>query len=223
MAFCENCGTQIPEGQSFCPNCGTPVKASETPAEQPAAEQNNVADQPAAAEGSAEESAQPAVTESGAEQSAQPAETVNTVEQQTAPQYTAPQPDTAPEASNAGKPFHITSLVLGILSLILSLFPLGMASIIPLIMGVVGIVMYVVGKKRGTRSGAGTAGLVTSILGVILAGITFVACVACQGALGCGTRMVGQAVEDAIGGVTQDFADQYGDLGNLIEEFTDAL
>ena len=26
MAFCKNCGTNIPEGDAFCPNCGTSVE-----------------------------------------------------------------------------------------------------------------------------------------------------------------------------------------------------
>lgn len=30
MAFCTNCGAQIPEGNKFCSNCGAPVAGSDT-------------------------------------------------------------------------------------------------------------------------------------------------------------------------------------------------
>ena len=30
MAFCKNCGTQLPEGTTFCSNCGTPVNDAPT-------------------------------------------------------------------------------------------------------------------------------------------------------------------------------------------------
>ena len=33
MAFCPNCGSQLPEGSNHCPNCGAPV--TPPPAEQP--------------------------------------------------------------------------------------------------------------------------------------------------------------------------------------------
>lgn len=46
MAFCKNCGTQIPDGTKFCPACGTPAASA-----QPAAQ--------APAEGSAQESYAP--------------------------------------------------------------------------------------------------------------------------------------------------------------------
>ncbi|WP_081749029.1 DUF6591 domain-containing protein [Butyrivibrio sp. FCS014] len=31
MAFCMNCGNEVPDGTKFCPNCGTPVGSSVTP------------------------------------------------------------------------------------------------------------------------------------------------------------------------------------------------
>ncbi len=35
MAFCKNCGAQIPEGGAFCPSCGAPVGAPQPPQQQP--------------------------------------------------------------------------------------------------------------------------------------------------------------------------------------------
>ena len=31
MAFCMNCGNEVPDGTKFCPNCGTQVGSSVTP------------------------------------------------------------------------------------------------------------------------------------------------------------------------------------------------
>lgn len=38
MAFCKNCGAQLPEGVTFCANCGQKNGASEAPAFSPAPE-----------------------------------------------------------------------------------------------------------------------------------------------------------------------------------------
>ena len=38
MAFCINCGSQIPDGAKFCPSCGTPVASIPTPAPAPVPE-----------------------------------------------------------------------------------------------------------------------------------------------------------------------------------------
>ena len=77
--------------------------------------------------------------------------------------------------------FAIAGLVLGILSILSSFtivfFGLGWLG---LIFGIVGIVMGVMAKKKAP-SGMATAGLVLSIIGTVLCGITFIACVACIG------------------------------------------
>ena len=31
MAFCPNCGAQLPDGRPFCPNCGASMTAASTP------------------------------------------------------------------------------------------------------------------------------------------------------------------------------------------------
>lgn len=80
--------------------------------------------------------------------------------------------------------FAIAGLVLGILSIVSS-FTIVFAGLgwLGLVLGIVGIVMGVMAKKRNP-SGMATAGLVLSIIGTVLCGITFVACVACIGAVG---------------------------------------
>jgi len=50
MAFCKNCGTEIPEGARFCPACGTvseePAEAQQTYYEQPEQAQQTYYAQP---------------------------------------------------------------------------------------------------------------------------------------------------------------------------------
>lgn len=73
-------------------------------------------------------------------------------------------------------PMAIVSLVLGIVSVVTAWF--GYLSILGLACGVVGIVLAAKGRKIETQKGLATAGLVLSIIGVVLSGILLL-CVAC--------------------------------------------
>ncbi len=42
MAFCKNCGTNLPDGATFCAQCGTPVEANPAPNPQPVQTQETV-------------------------------------------------------------------------------------------------------------------------------------------------------------------------------------
>ncbi len=78
----------------------------------------------------------------------------------------------------------IASLIIGIFTLIMGLFgwTFGWGTIIGVITGIVGIILGAMGKKKD-GSGVATGGLVTSIIGLVLCGILFIACVACAGVL----------------------------------------
>ncbi len=82
---------------------------------------------------------------------------------------------------SSGKGFCIASLVLGISAAILAWFYL--VNIAALVLGITGIVLASVGKKKavavGASAGMGTAGLVLSIIGTVLAGIGFFSCTLC--------------------------------------------
>jgi heme/copper-type cytochrome/quinol oxidase subunit 1 len=75
----------------------------------------------------------------------------------------------------------IAALVLGIVSIVFC-FTGGLAFIAP-ILGVVGIVLGVIARKNAKTTkeptGAATAGLVMSIIGVVLGAIIWIACIAC--------------------------------------------
>lgn len=75
----------------------------------------------------------------------------------------------------------VASLVLGIVAIVFSF--IGLSIPFGLIIGIVGIVLGVMAKKKNP-SGMATAGLVLSIIGTILCAIVFIACAACIGAIG---------------------------------------
>jgi hypothetical protein len=78
----------------------------------------------------------------------------------------------------------IAALVLGIVSLVFC-FTGGLAFIAP-ILGIVGIILGVIARKKAIAAkestGAATAGFVMSIIGVILGTILWLACIACASA-----------------------------------------
>ena len=74
----------------------------------------------------------------------------------------------------------IASLVLGIVSLVTIFF--GYGALLGLILSIVGLILGINSKK--TRpSGMATAGVVLNIIALVLCALTFIACVACVGAL----------------------------------------
>ena len=72
----------------------------------------------------------------------------------------------------------IASLVLGIISLVLSFFGLGMISVFTVI---IGIILGVLGRKDPEKKGMATAGLVCSIIALVLGIVMWVACAAIIG------------------------------------------
>lgn len=75
----------------------------------------------------------------------------------------------------------VASLVLGIISLVIGVFSSGLLGWLGAILAVVGIVLGALGKKNPEKSGIATAGLVCSIIGLVLCLILYVACAACVG------------------------------------------
>lgn len=71
----------------------------------------------------------------------------------------------------------VASLVLGIVSIVLSFF--AGINIVGGIVGIVGIVLGVYGKKDPSKVGMAKAGLICSIVGTSLCFVFYLACVAC--------------------------------------------
>ena len=81
----------------------------------------------------------------------------------------------------AGNGLSIAGLVLGIIAIVFAWFYV--VNIAAVVCGVVGIICAVKGRSQasaaGNPSGLGTAGLVLSIIGTVLAGIGFLSCTVC--------------------------------------------
>ena len=74
----------------------------------------------------------------------------------------------------------VASLVLGIISIVLNFFGLGIVSII---LAIVGVILGALGRKNPEKKGMATAGLVCSIIGLVIGIIFMVACASCAGGL----------------------------------------
>ena len=80
-----------------------------------------------------------------------------------------------------GKGYSVAALILGIVATVLAW--VYMIKIAALVCGIVGIVLAAKGRKSAIAAsaptGIGTAGLVLSIIGTVLAGIGFFSCTVC--------------------------------------------
>ena len=76
----------------------------------------------------------------------------------------------------------VASLVLGIISLICGIFLAGFQWV-GAIVGLIGIILGVAGKKDPEKKGIATAGMVCSIIGFILCILIYVACAGFLGSL----------------------------------------
>ena len=75
----------------------------------------------------------------------------------------------------------VASLVLGIVSIVGGVFFSGILGWASSIIAVVGIVLGVLGRKNPEKKSLATAGMVCSIVGLVLSLLFTVACVACAG------------------------------------------
>lgn len=74
------------------------------------------------------------------------------------------------------------SLVLGIISLVLALVLGTVAPFVPLVLGLIGLILAVT-ANRGGRTGSATAGLVLSIIAVVISGLFMLLWLFCLGAV----------------------------------------
>ena len=76
----------------------------------------------------------------------------------------------------------VASMVLGIVSIVFSF--IGGLNFVGLVVGIVGLVLVILDKKKAP-SGMATAGIVCSIIGIVLTALVLVACAACLGNAAC--------------------------------------
>ena len=77
----------------------------------------------------------------------------------------------------------VASLVLGILAVVIGLFSAGALGWLGAILAIIGIILGTLGKKDPEKKGIATAGLVLSIIGLVLCLILYIACAACIGGI----------------------------------------
>lgn len=77
----------------------------------------------------------------------------------------------------------VASLVLGIISILIGLFTSGLFGWVGAILAILGIILGAMGRKDPEKKGLATAGLVCSIIGLVICLITYIACAACVGGL----------------------------------------
>jgi hypothetical protein len=77
----------------------------------------------------------------------------------------------------------VASLVLGIVALVIGIFSSGLLGWLGAIIAVVGIVLGALGRKNPDNHGIATAGLVCSIIGLVLCLILYIACAAVVGSV----------------------------------------
>ena len=77
----------------------------------------------------------------------------------------------------------VASLVLGFISLVIGVFSSGLLGWLGAILAIVGIILGALGRKNPEKKGLATAGLVCSIIGLVLCLILYIACAACVGGL----------------------------------------
>lgn len=110
----------------------------------------------------------------------------------------------------------IASLVLGIVSLVFVFT--GPISFIAVIVGIVGIVLGALARKKLVAekqpTGAATAGLVMSIIGVVIGAIVWISCVACVSA---GTKAFEEGIK-ADPKLQQQLQDVSKDLEKTLKE-----
>lgn len=197
MAFCTNCGTQIPDGAVFCPGCGT-KQAPEAPvsAEPIRFEETQVLD--------AQEPVYAPVYEEPAPTYEPPVYTPPVYEQpQQAPVYEQPSPTYQPPVYNYQPPVHtaqpeisagtkvkgfigmglgIFGLVMSFLSLIIALAAIGAsdfgaAAMVYSLMGLgSGIAAKILSGKSAEEGFSGTPiklGSIFGLIAIIMGGIAF--------------------------------------------------
>ena len=144
MRFCENCGTQLGDGVRFCPNCGAQVAQNARQAQ---------TDTQAAAQ-----TAQPETT---AQAAVPPA--ANTAEKTVGTQEPLHATVVTPKTNG----FAVAGFVLGICSILFGwLCCFNITSVLGLVFSIIGLCQ--IGGKKGSGKGLAVAGLVLSILSILL-------------------------------------------------------
>jgi membrane-bound ClpP family serine protease len=110
----------------------------------------------------------------------------------------------------------VAALVCGIVSVVCAFFGPGAA--LGIVLGIIAIVLGIMARKNPEQAKLATAGLVLGIIGTVLSGILFIACVVCIGALGAaGAGILSKPeIQDTLKN-TAELKEVAGELKKVIE------
>lgn len=101
------------------------------------------------------------------------------------------------QKKEAGKGLAVASLVIGILAIVFW-FAFGWGTILSIILGIIGIVLSSLSRKKGNTGGMKTAGLVLSIIATVIGSVIFLSCVACYGLIFGGAKAAQKELDREI-------------------------
>ncbi len=121
------------------------------------------------------------------------------------------------EGQNPAKGMSVAGMILGLVALVFSLVPcfwLPHLVWIPLLLGIVGLVLSAISrskaKKASAKTGMSTAGLVMSILGIVIVPIIYITVIAAAASI---VDELGDQMEN-----NQELQDAFQQLGDQIED-----
>lgn len=85
----------------------------------------------------------------------------------------------------------LASLICGIITLVMAIFSASGLGVVGVALGIIGIILGALGRKDPAQHSMATAGMIISIIGLIINIVVFIACVACIGAIGLGVAAAG--------------------------------
>lgn len=123
---------------------------------------------------------------------------------------------------------EIAALVLGIISLVCSLIA-GPLSFIGSLLAIIGIILGALGLKSGTeKASKAKAGLIMSIIALVLGIIMSLACLVCIGATVSAIEEMDwegmeQGIEDSVNKLEQEFEENWEELGLEFEQLDEFM
>lgn len=123
---------------------------------------------------------------------------------------------------------EIAALVLGIISLVCSLIA-GPLSFIGSLLAIIGIILGALGLKSGTeKASKAKAGLIMSIIALVLGIIMSLACLVCIGATVSAIEEMDwegmeQGIEDSVDKLEQEFEENWEELGLEFEQLDEFM
>ena len=161
--ICKHCNQEVADDAKFCPHCGSPVTSDDISSNDATAASGEDFNQ-------------------SSSQEQQDTSVHDNYQCQSQSTQTEPSQNYDPNCQVPGKGAATTSLVLGIVSVVLWIA--GVTAIVSVVLGIIGLLQANKAKNQGFVGGMQKAGFILSLIGLIGGGLVFVACIACVSIFG---------------------------------------